>query len=322
MSGEVAINMTSTSQVDLQEDVQYFEYTKAANPVAAGVIAPVPFAELLSDLHEHGPTRVIPFDLGEKLGSNGPSTSPNLSASFIRIESGTRLTTLVNATSEIFYVMRGSGVTTRKDLALQWKAGDFVVIPGGTELSHSASVDAALYWINDAPLLNFLGVTVSCERFSPTLYKSEDCERELARIAADPASISRNRVAVLLANKNFPQSMTVTHTLWAMFGLLPEGAVQQPHRHNSVALDLILDCKPGCYTLIARELDRNGQMINPVRQDWKPYSAFVTPPNLWHSHHNESGAEARLIPIQDAGLQTQMRTLNIEFAHPGSKGIN
>lgn len=79
MSGEVAINMTSTSQVDLQEDVQYFEYTKAANPVAAGVIAPVPFAELLSDLHEHGPTRVIPFDLGEKLGSNGPSTSPNLS---------------------------------------------------------------------------------------------------------------------------------------------------------------------------------------------------------------------------------------------------
>ena len=109
--------------------------------------------------------------------------------------------------------------------------------------------------------------------------------------------------------------MTVTHTLWAMFGILPEDAVQLPHRHNSVALDLILNCKPGCYTMVSKEIDLDGNLIQPIRVDWKPYSAFVTPPYYWHAHYNESGAPAHLIPIQDAGLQTYMRTLDIEFAH-------
>ena len=41
-------------------------------------------------------------------------------------------------------------------------------------------------------------------------------------------------------------------------------------------------------------------------------SAFVTLLGLWHSHHNESGA-ADLVPIQDAGLHTYLRTLDIKF---------
>ncbi len=71
--------------------------------------------------------------------------------------------------------------------------------------------------------------------------------------------------------------------------------------------------------MVAKEIDKDGNLIQPIRQDWKPYSAFVTPPYYWHAHYNESGAPAHLIPIQDAGLQTYMRTLNIEFAHPGAE---
>ncbi len=308
-----------STKLDLQKDVQFFEYSKAANPVDKGVITPVPGAELLRELHEQGATRIIPFDLAEKLKVDAPATSPNLSASFIRIEPGSVIRTKVNATSELYYVIRGNGCTTRNGECINWKRGDFFVLPGGTELEHSAESDSALYWINDSPLLTYLGVTATTERFSSTLYLAEDCERELEKVASDPASKDRNRISVLLANKNFPQTMTVTHTLWAMFGLLPKDSVQPPHRHMSVALDLILDCKPGCYSLISKNIDDEGNLIKPVRQDWKPYSAFVTPPYFWHSHHNESGEVAKLIPIQDAGLQTYMRTLNIEFAHPSVK---
>ena len=63
---------------DLQKDIQFYEYTKAANPVGRGSISLVPYAELLSELHETGPTRVIPFDLSDKLANEGPATSPNL----------------------------------------------------------------------------------------------------------------------------------------------------------------------------------------------------------------------------------------------------
>jgi hypothetical protein len=44
-----------------------------------------------------------------------------------------------------------------------------------------------------------------------------------------------------------------------------------------------------------------------------PGAAFVTPPGLWHSHHNESGRPARILPIQDAGLHTYLRSLDIRF---------
>ena len=44
-------------------------------------------------------------------------------------------------------------------------------------------------------------------------------------------------------------------------------------------------------------------------------AAFVTPPGYWHSHHNESGADAYVLPIQDAGLHTYLRTLDILFSN-------
>lgn len=307
--------MAKTSTGQSSEDVEFFEYTRAANPLGRGAITPVSFGELSHTLHESGPSRVIPFDLSDKLKVDGTATSPNLCANFVRIQPGESLKTKVNATSELYYVLRGEGTTERKGETFHWAAGDFLVIPGGQDCQHSATADSALYWINDQPLLEYLGVSISTERFTPTIYRAEDCKRELQKVADDPSAKDRNRVSVLLANKRFSQTMTVTHTLWAMFGILPEGAIQLPHRHNSVALDLILDCKPGCYTLVAKEIDQDGNLIKPVRQDWKANSAFVTPPYYWHAHYNESGAPAHLIPIQDAGLQTYMRTLDIEFAH-------
>jgi gentisate 1,2-dioxygenase len=57
-----------------------------------------------------------------------------------------------------------------------------------------------------------------------------------------------------------------------------------------------------------------GDIVNPTRVDWEAGGAFVTPPGLWRAHFNESGAPALLIPIQDAGLQTLLRSLDIRFS--------
>jgi gentisate 1,2-dioxygenase len=182
---------------------------------------------------------------------------------------------------------------------------------------HYSEGEAGLYWVHDAPLLRYLGVSPNVERFKPTLFEYSKAASKLESIANDPVNSKANRVSVLLANKNFPQTRTVTHTLWAMFGLLPAGKVQYPHRHESVALDFVVDCKPGCYTMIGTELDEAGMIKNGVREDWAPGASFVTPPGYWHSHHNESGADAHVLPIQDAALHTYLRTLEITFSHPG-----
>jgi gentisate 1,2-dioxygenase len=78
-------------------------------------------------------------------------------------------------------------------------------------------------------------------------------------------------------------------------------------------LDLIVHCDPGCYTLVGPEIRPDGTIVDPTRVDWEPGGAFVTPPGLWHSHHNESGSAANLLPVQDAGLHTYLRTLDIRF---------
>ena len=163
-------------------------------------------------------------------------------------------------------------------------------------------------------VVDYLGAAAMVGRFAPTRFDAAASHERLREVAADPAASGRNRVAVLLANATQDQTLTATPTLWAMLGLLPAGAVQRPHRHQSVALDFILQTQPGCYTLVGAELDDGGAIVDPQRVDWEPNGAFVTPPGLWHSHHNESGAPAYLLPVQDTGLHTYLRTLDIRFS--------
>jgi gentisate 1,2-dioxygenase len=198
--------------------------------------------------------------------------------------------------------------------------GDFVTLPAGCSTVHTADPgdgpDALLYRVTDAPLLRYLGVTPGEPRFEPTRFDGAEARARLAEVERDPEAPGRNRISVLLANTATPQTLTVTHTLWAMLGVLPTGQAQRPHRHQSVALDLITECAPGCYSLVGPHLDARGVIADPVRVDWEPAGAFVTPPGYWHSHHNESGRPAYLVPVQDAGLHTYLRSLDIRFTSP------
>jgi gentisate 1,2-dioxygenase len=166
----------------------------------------------------------------------------------------------------------------------------------------------------DEPLMQYLGVRAENRRFQPTKYEGTVIRRELAKIAADPHALDRSRLSVLLANANQTQTLTATHVLWAMYGLVPAGTVQRAHRHQSVALDLCVDASDGAYTMLGSSIDDRGEIVNPVRVDWSPGGAFTTPPGMWHAHHNDAQQDAWVVPIQDAGLQTYMRSLDIRFA--------
>ncbi len=311
------------SQEQVLENAHYHEYSSSADPIGAGFIKPVPYHVFPHTLHEEGKTRIISLDLSKQLGCSYPATSPALLANFIHIKPEEKIETDANASSHLFYVIRGTGRTEVDDLIIPWSVGDFFVLPANSKAMHYAESDSAFYYINDEPLLNYLGAEATEKRFKPTLFTEECCFAELEKaIHSFKKHPDRNRVSILLSNKMFPQTRTITHVLWAMFGILEPGQVQPPHRHQSVAIDFAVECQPGCYTLIGEKLDENGHIIDPVRADWKPYSVFVTPPGYWHSHHNESGVAAHVIPLQDAGLHTYLRTLDIQFAHPKNEPIN
>ena len=295
-----------------------YEYGAAANPE----MAPIPVLVHPPSLHESGPTRIIPFDIDDYLEIDHECTSPNLMASFLRVERGDTLDTRACASSQAFYVIRGSGVTSGEHGNITWSEGDLFVVPV-TEgaMQHTcvsggdANVGAAIYWVHDQPLMDYIGCKPCVKKFEPTLYKRADLLATVEEIKHTPTEdgSERNRLGVLLGNVACPQTKTLTHVLWSLLNSIPAKNVQRPHRHNSVALDLAVAAKPGVYTLMGKEIDTNGDIVDPIRCDWTPGGVFVTPPGWWHSHHNESDEVAWVLPMQDAGLYTHQRTLDIRF---------
>jgi gentisate 1,2-dioxygenase len=302
-------------------DAEWFEYGKAANPIRPSLSPQMPIQAFLPDLYAEGATRLIPLDLSEQLRCPGPATSPGLCANFARILPRETLTPDIAAdaaSSLVFCVIRGCGRTRTvrgKAPAIAWTKDDVVALPGGAAYTHEAGPDgAALYLVHDAPLLRHLGVSATSSRFEPVLYRAEETLGKLAQVANSPEAANRSRLAVLLANKRFPQLRTITHVIWTMYGVVHPGSVQAPHRHQSVALDFIPFAGAGCYTLLGRELDAEGNIVSPARLDWVTGMAFTTPPGYWHAHFNEGDQASYVLPIQDAGLQTYLRTLDIRFA--------
>lgn len=325
------------SSCPYEKDARIYEYVKACDPA----ISPVPVLVHPPALHESGATRVIPFDLSKELKVNYEATSPNLMASYIRINSGDSISVNATATSQSFYIMRGNGkcVVAAHQADIVFGEGDLFVIPGyqsgntsgenaaktveeiNKNIVISCSQDCesvAIYWVHDGPLLSYLGVTPCEKKFEPTLFKRDRMLASVELLIHDENAKHKNRLGILLGNKITEENtLTLTHTLWSLLNLLPAHNVQRPHRHNSVALDLAVKAPPqGAYTLMGPELDEDGWVKNPIRVEWATNGVFVTPPGWWHSHHNDSGEDAWVLPLQDAGLHTHMRTLDIQFAPP------
>ena len=299
-----------------EEDTCIYEYTSAANPKMPFI----PVMTYLADSYQSGETRVIYFDNKESLETSYKATSPNLLASFIRICKGEKISVKSMGTSNVFYVIRGNGKTEFEKDTIHWKTGDLFVVPYSDYdiILEAADEESILYFINDEPLLFYLGAKPLLRKFKPTYFAKDRMLSEIDEIRENNDWTMLNRLGILLGNRATEDSTkTLTHTMWSLLNVLPAKSMQKPHRHNSVALDLCISSESsefeGVYTLMGEEIDEDGNIVNPIRCDWIAGSVFITPPGWWHSHHNESSIDAYVLPIQDAGLYTYQRTLDIQF---------
>jgi gentisate 1,2-dioxygenase len=298
-----------------------YEYTSAANPQ----VPQIPYIAFGSELYNKPEieTSIIPLDISHKIGTSYPASSPNLLANFIKIKKDEELSTpMGNATSQMFYVIKGRGYSIIKNGMINWRTGDVFVVPYIADCFNiyhcvEGESDCVLYWVNDSPLLKYLGVTPYVQKFQTTHFFNSKLKAHVEELRHDPETKHRNRCGVLLGIAETENTTkTLTHTMWSLLNLLPANTSQPPHRHNSVALDLCTYAKgkTGVYTLMGPDLEEDGKTIkNPVRVDWGSGCAFITPPGWWHSHHNETDEDAWVLPVQDAGLHTYMRTLDIKF---------
>lgn len=287
------------------------------------------------------------IDNGPLYNVDYKATSPNLLASFIVLDVNNENKTIrfnrsgrspvpeekeTNASSHLFYVLHGKCMFTLSeevyaqgeeygDWYIENKNTDFIVESGEIFICPAFLVlklcnmleneKTEIYYVNDSPLLNYLGAEAENQLFKPCVYEKEFIQENLQNLS-DP---NNNRKGILLSNVDTEKIgvNTITPTLWALYNELPPNTVQKPHKHNSVALDLCIGCtdSENVYTLVGNELDEQGNIVNPTKVNWKQGEMFITPPGLWHSHNNTGNTYAHILPIQDAGLLLYQRILGI-----------
>ncbi len=276
------------------------------------VLPPVPdhafTEEPLRALDDATPTGLIACDLSSVLGCDFPATTPLVLAHYARIRAGETLTTDFAASGTIAYVIQGNGVTHCGAEDIAWSAGDVFVLPGGQHASHTAEATGVLWLVTNEPQLAFENLRAPAPGQSPTdlvHYRADEIDRQIDLIYAIGRDSSIAGSALIFSAERQEASRNILPTLTAAMNSLPGGFVQPPHRHNSVAVSLIIRGE-NCFSL-----------IDGRRKDWSPWATTITPPVSVHSHHNGGTEQARFLIIQDGGIFYHARAMGFEFSeHP------
>jgi len=293
--------------------IKAYEYEKNVNPKLNAV--PI-FSKNISDC-DYG---LNLLDLSCNYNIDYKATSPNLLASFIKLNKGEKYISTnnhihFNSSSHFFYIIQSCASITINNNSYKINDGDIFISPffNTIEIENKGKTDLLIYYINDSPLLNYLGSKPYKPIFKPAIYTKEFIFSQMENLS----NPNNNRKGILLSNLDTEKIgiNTITPVLWSLYNELPPNTKQRAHKHNSVALDLCIQSldSENIYTLIGNEIDSDGNIINPTKIHWKKGEMFTTPPGLWHSHYNDGLTYAYILPIQDAGLLLYQRILGIEL---------
>lgn len=299
----------------MDEYITSYEYEKNVNPV----MNDIPIKNKNIEDCDYGITFI---DFSELFNTIYKCTTPNLLASFIKVKEKESMSmpfldkNFTNGTSHLFYLLQGNCDISIDNEKTNLDSGDILVTPcfQTIQVKNTGNDELQIYYVNDSPLINYLRSIPLEKTFKTAKYSKEYLLKNLNELS----NPKNNRKGILLSNKDTEKIgiNTITPVLWALYNEIPPNTIQRPHKHNSVALDLCIGCSDSenIYTLIGDELDENGNIVNPIKMNWKKGEMFITPPGLWHSHNNTGETYAYILPIQDAGILLYQRILGIRLS--------
>jgi len=275
-------------------------------------LAPVPdqifTAEAARALDPGSPTGLIPCDNSATLGCSFPATSPLVLARYARIRPRETLSSTFVASSVIVYVIAGQGTTNFAAEEIVWGPGDIIVLPGGIEHRHrpTGEESAVLWIVTNEPQLAFENLCppeAGSTAIEAVHYTAEEMKRQIDliyRVGRDESIAG----SALILSSDSPEAQARRNalpTLTIAMNSLEPGTVQRSHRHNAVAISLIVQGEK-CYSV-----------IDGARKDWAPWATTVTPPTSFHSHHNDGESRAFFLIIQDGGLYYHTRAMGFAY---------
>ena len=257
-------------------------------------------------LNPDTPTGMIVCDRSQELGTAYAATTPLVLVRYARIRAGELLSTAFVTSGVVVYVIMGSGATVCGKEQISWRHGDVFVLPGNVSHLHSAgAVDAVLWIVTNEPQLAFEHLRGPAEGDAPTElvhFPAREIERQVDLIYKVGRGNDIAGSALIFSSTLREASRSVLPTLMVAMNSLPPGGSQRSHRHNSMAVSLVI------------EGERCHSMVDGRRKDWAQWVTTVTPPTAAHSHFNGGEKWAKFLIIQDGGIYNYTRALGFEFA--------
>ena len=285
---------------------RYFDSETAFNMS----LPPVPANSFISErdqaLDPETGTKFLPLDQGDAMNLPFPATTPLVLAAYARVQAGDVLTHEPCASALFGFVIEGQGHAIQGKDRIEWSRGDVFCLPGGVPISYVSGAEDSILWIvSNEPQLAF-------ERFRPpelssalvkaTHFSAKEIEQELIGADARIGNRKAAGLAVVLSSEQLEESRNISPSLTLAMNQLRAGEAQPPHRHNSVAVSLIVN-GPDCYS-----------MIDGDKKSWLPWSTTITGPGSVHSHHNDGTNQATWLIVQDGGLYYHCRTMGFSYS--------
>ncbi len=170
---------------------------------------------------------------------------------------------------------------------------------------HTAGSDDAVLWIvTNEPMLSFENLRAPATGAQPTdlvHFTADEIKAQIDLLYEIDQDENVAGMALVMSSDKQQAGRNVLPSLTLAMNTLAPGAVQRAHRHNSVAVSLVIQGE-NCFS-----------MIDGERKDWAPWATTITPPTSVHSHHNEGSQRALFLIVQDGGLYYHARAMGFEF---------
>jgi quercetin dioxygenase-like cupin family protein len=304
--GDLPVQHARAPNTQAAERARFFNSGNAFNIKLPEVPNAVFVAEPQRALAPETPTGFIACDASAEMHCPFPATTPLILARYGRIRAGETLEANFNATGVIHYVIEGRGTTALDGETIEWAPGDIFIAPGGQVARHKAgSEDAVLWVVSNEPLLAFENLRApDAASGRPTdlvHYTADEIRRQIDLLYEIDQDENVAGMALVMSSDKQQAGRNVLPSLTLAMNTLAPGAVQRAHRHNSVAVSLVIQGHK-CFSTIDGE-----------RKDWAPWATTITPPTSVHSHHNDGSERALFLIVQDGGLYYHARAMGFAF---------
>ena len=125
-------------------------------------------------------------------------------------------------------------------------------------------------------------------KFRPAVWRFAAAKRALDQSGDLVPAEQTERRNLIMVNPIEGNTYATTRTLVAAYQCVLPGDTARTHRHSAAALRLVIEGKPGTYTI-----------VNGARVDMAPGDVVLTPSWSWHGHVNEAKETSYWIDFLD-----------------------